>query len=148
MASRRAEEIANELGSRPLVRGLPLEEWRATAGEAADPALADVDPFARLDDLPRMRDLYLAGADPTQSLASPPFADLADLPPTLVVVGDTETLLDDSTRFVPRAAAAGAPARIEIVPGAFHTWMGYPDLPEAGAALEVIGPFFRRAAPA
>jgi monoterpene epsilon-lactone hydrolase len=87
---------------------IAVSPWTDLTLSADSPTrLADIDPFAHLDDLPRMRDLYLAGADPTEPLASPLFADLADLPPTLVVVGDTETLLDDSTRFVQRAAAAG-----------------------------------------
>ena len=104
--------------------------------------LREVDPFAHLDDLPRMRDLYLDGGDPAQPLASPLFAELDGLPPTLVVVGDTETLLDDSTRIVERAASAGVDVTLEIVAGAFHTWMNHVgELPEADEALALIGRF-------
>ncbi len=102
------------------------------------------DPFAHLDDLPRMRDLYLGDADPTDPLASPLFADLAGLPPIVAVVGDTETLLDDSSRLVDAVRAAGGTSELVVVEGAFHTWLNYAGrLPEADGALAAIGEFVR-----
>src|SRR5207248_5422736 len=46
---------------------------------------------------------YMNGADPSQPLASPVFADLAGVPPLLCVVGEDEILLDDSIRLVRNA---------------------------------------------
>ena len=103
-----------------------------------------IDPFAHLDDLPRMRELYLGDVDPRDPLASPLFADLAGLPPLLAVVGDTETLLDDSSRLVEAALASGVTAELVVIEGAFHTWLNYVGrLPEADTALAAIGEFVR-----
>ena len=45
--------------------------------------------------------------DPRHPLVSPIYADLHDLPPMLVHVGNDECLLDDSVRLVERAKYAG-----------------------------------------
>jgi epsilon-lactone hydrolase len=52
-------------------------------------------------------------------VASPSYADLSGLPLIRVHVGDDEVLLDDSRRYVERAAAAGVDARLDV-------WMGMP----------------------
>ena len=41
--------------------------------------------------------------DPKAPYASPLYADLRGLPPVLILVGTSEVLLDDSTRFAERA---------------------------------------------
>ena len=56
---------------------------------------------------------YLNGHDAGDPFASPLLADLRGLPPLRVHVGEDEVLLDDSTRFVERAVAAGVDARLE-----------------------------------
>lgn len=102
------------------------------------------DPFGHLDDLPRMRDLYLQGADPTAPLASPLFAKLSGLPPLLALVGDTETMLDDSVRLVDAIRDAGGRAELVVIEGAFHTWLHYAGvMPEADAGMAAIGAFLR-----
>jgi acetyl esterase/lipase len=106
----------------------------------------DIDPFAHMDDLPRMRDLYLQGGDPASPLASPLFADLSGLPPVLAVVGDTETMFDDSARLVDAIERAGGTAHLAVIEGGFHTWLNFAGvLPEADAGLEIIGAFLRSA---
>ncbi|CAN5666326.1 alpha/beta hydrolase [soil metagenome] len=100
------------------------------------------DPFGHLDDLPRMRDLYLQGADARDPRGSPLFADLAGLPPVLAMVGDTETMLDDSVRLVDAIREAGGEAELAVIEGAFHTWLQYPvHLPEAEIGLDTIAAF-------
>jgi acetyl esterase/lipase len=64
-------------------------------------------------------------------LASPVYADLSGLPPLLVHVGADEMLLDDSTRLVARAKAAGVEASLEIWPDVPHAWQLMGFLPEA-----------------
>jgi acetyl esterase/lipase len=66
-----------------------------------------------------------------QPLASPIYADLSGLPPTLVHVGADEALRDDSTRLVSRARQAGVDARLEMWPCAPHAWQLMSFLPEA-----------------
>jgi acetyl esterase/lipase len=117
-----------------LVLLSPLTDLTATA--PSHTTNRPTDPFSRLDDIGRMADLYLQGASPRDPLASPLFADLRGLPPMLVMVGPGETLLDDSVRLAERAEDA----ELDVVPGAFHTWLGHVGaLPEADAALGRIG---------
>jgi len=69
---------------------------------------------------------YLGSTDPKHPLASPLYADLSELPPIRVHVGDDEVLLDDSRRYVEKAVAAGVDAKLDV-------WMGMPH----GFALNV-----------
>src|SRR5205085_5536233 len=65
-----------------------------------------VDPLIHKGYLDELAVAYLpAGFDRRDPRISPLFGDLRGLPPTLIQVGSSETLLADSTRF---AAAAGA----------------------------------------
>lgn len=65
-------------------------------------------------------ELYLQGGDPRHPLASPLFAPLAGLPPTLIAVGAGEVLYDDAVRFDERLRAAGVTSEILAVPGMEH----------------------------
>lgn len=83
--------------------------------------------------------MYLDGAADTEPLASPVFADLSGLPPLLLQVGDAEVLLDDSTRVVTRAEAAGTVAELRVWPEVFHVWVaGAGMIPEADEALDEL----------
>jgi monoterpene epsilon-lactone hydrolase len=85
---------------------------------------------------------YLNGTDPMSPKASPLYGDLAGLPPIRVQVGDDEVLLDDATRFVERAAAAGVDARLDVwqgMPHGFHGGIGR--TAAATQALDLIGAF-------
>ena len=74
------------------------------------------------DQVVELLDLYLDGQDPKQPAISPLFDDLHDLPPIRVHVGDDEMLLDDSLRFVERAAAVGVDARVDVWQGMQHVF--------------------------
>ncbi len=87
---------------------------------------------------------YMDGADPSQPLASPVFADFAGLPPLLCVVGGDEILLDDAIRLVRNAGTAGVDATLFIAAGMQHVfpiWAGA--FPEADAAIALIGNWVR-----
>jgi len=106
---------------------------------------AEQDPLVKKSMLDEMARSYLAGADPTDPLASPLFGNLAGLPPLLIQVGTAEVLLDDSRRFVERARAAGADVEIETWEDMVHVWHAFAlILPEAREAIESIGIFLRR----
>jgi acetyl esterase/lipase len=81
--------------------------------------------------------------DPKAPYASPLYADLRGLPPVLILVGTSEVLMDDSTRFAERARAAGVPIEIEVWEEMIHIWPFFADLPEAGKAVEPMGAFIR-----
>jgi acetyl esterase/lipase len=90
----------------------------------------------------RLASYYLAGVDPRTPYASPLYADLTGLPPTLIQVGSDEILLDDSVRMAERMRAAGCQVELEIWPRMPHTWQVWARvLPEARAAIERIGAF-------
>ena len=84
----------------------------------------------------------LAGHDATDPLASPLYGELARLAPVRVHVGQNEVLLDDSRRYVERAVAAGADARLDIWQGMPHGFLlGVGHLSAADRALNAIKTF-------
>jgi epsilon-lactone hydrolase len=112
------------------------ESWRTNSQR--DPMftqqLANLAPF------------YLNGADPGDPRASPLFGDLTDLPPTLLHVGESEILRDDSIRFAQAASAAGSRAELKVWDGAPHGWQfmhGF--VPEARRSLDEAAAFLREA---
>jgi acetyl esterase/lipase len=87
-------------------------------------------------------DIYLAGTDPKNPLASPLYGELAGLPPMLIQVGRPEILLDDSTRLAARARAAGVPVELTIWENLPHVWqVSQIFLPESRHALDQAASF-------
>lgn len=86
---------------------------------------------------------YLAGArEPDDPLVSPRFADLADLPPTLVQVGGAEALHDDAHRYVDRVTEAGGDVHLQEWPGMFHVHQAFtPLIAAATHAIDDLGRF-------
>jgi acetyl esterase/lipase len=85
---------------------------------------------------------YLNGANARNPLASPLYGDLAGLPPLLIQVGDTEILLDDSTRLADAARAAGVTVDLKIWENMPHVWqVSQFFLPEARAAMDEAAAF-------
>ena len=66
---------------------------------------------------------------------SPLFADLTELPPSLLSVGVIDHLRDDSLFLAPRLAAAGVDVELQVYPDSPH---GYQSLPSKMAAASVI----------
>lgn len=105
---------------------------------------AELDPFISRPGLENMAGAYLMGQDPATSSASPLFADLTGLPPTLVLVGTSEALLDDSKRLAEVARDAGVDVTLTVVDGMYHLWpMMSSFLPEGREAVDDIGRFVR-----
>jgi acetyl esterase len=57
--------------------------------------------------------------------ASPVEADLAGLPPTLIVTGGLDPLRDSGRAFAAKAIAAGVPTTYREFPGVIHGWLGF-----------------------
>jgi len=104
------------------------------------------DPMFRLQSLLIMKHTYLAGADPSDPLASPINASFQDLPPLLFQVGDTELLLDHATRAYERARAAGLHTQLSVWRGMPHVFQAFASLPEAAQAVAEIAAFVERVA--
>lgn len=100
------------------------------------------DPFISRRGLEMMSGAYLQGQDPKTPSASPLFADLTGLPPTLVLVGTNEALLDDSTRLAESARHAGVDVTLNVADDMYHMWPIMSSfLPEARSAVQEIGQF-------
>jgi acetyl esterase/lipase len=103
---------------------------------------ASADPMISRVQISQIGELFLAGGDPRDPLAAPLHAELHDLPPILIHVGDAEVLLDDSTRFAAKAEAAGVDVTLEVWPEMVHVWhasAGY--VPESDEAIARIAEF-------
>lgn len=86
--------------------------------------------------------LYLAATDPRYPYASPLYGNPAGLPPTLILVGSDELILDDAVRMAERMRAAGCETELDVVPGMFHGWHMFARLiPEARHSIARIGTF-------
>jgi epsilon-lactone hydrolase len=102
----------------------------------------DKDPAIRKEGLVQMAQAYLQGKDPRTPLAAPLYANLQELPPLLIQVGDAEVLLDDSTRLTDHARAAGVHTKLEVWPEMIHVWHLFASfLPEGQQAIDGLGKF-------
>ena len=105
---------------------------------------AALDPMIQLGYLRDLADGYLGGVDPADPRASPLYADLRGLPPLLIQVGTSETLLDDAVRLASAAAAANMRVRLETWPEMIHAWHIFAPILEQGrAAILAAGAFIR-----
>jgi acetyl esterase/lipase len=108
---------------------------------------AAVDPLISKPYLEELATAYLHGADPRTPLASPIHADLSGLPPMLIQVGSSETLLDDSIRLAAVAGAAGVRVTLEVWPDMIHAWhLFYQQVAAGRRALASVGAFIRSVA--
>jgi len=139
-----ASRVSGEAASTDAITGVavfsPITDL--TLSGATYKTRADADPlFTR----PQVADLvqsYLRDADARHPLASPLHGQFSGMPSTRIHVGDDEVLLDDSLKYVERAAAAGVDVRADV-------WMGMPHgfpgsigkLKAAGQALDAVGAF-------
>lgn len=98
-----------------------------------------LDPMFRASSVRTLVDHYGIGIDPRDPRLSPLFGRLTGLPPTLVVVGSSELLLDDSLRFAARVPGARASVWHDM-PHVFPAMRG---LLAGDRALAEIGEFIR-----
>jgi monoterpene epsilon-lactone hydrolase len=83
---------------------------------------SDFDPLFSHEHIAAYADLYLAGHDPKDELASPLLGDLTGLPPLLIQVGSAEVLLDDALQLAVRAASQEVDVSLDVVAGAPHVY--------------------------
>ncbi|MEU8384451.1 alpha/beta hydrolase fold domain-containing protein, partial [Streptosporangium sp. NPDC048865] len=119
----------------------------ALSGESLH-SLAAADVMLTLEGVQEAAGWYLAGQDARHPYASPLYADLRGLPPTLIQTGGAEILRDDSLRFAEAAQAAGVEVTLEVWPEMPHVWHAFAGLlPEADEAVERIGHWLREHRP-
>ena len=75
---------------------------------------------------------------------SPLHGDLEGLPPISIYVGNHETLLSDSTRYVEKAKRAGVEVKLTVGDELFHCYpICAPIFPEATEAMSEICGFIK-----
>ena len=140
--------VAALLASRDA--GLPMPAGAFLMSPYADLTLSGetlttrepLDPILTLDGLRVRAPEYLGGADASDPLISPVFADLDGLPPLLIQVGSHEILLDDAIRLAATAATSDVAVTLDVSPGVPHVFQGFAGLlDEAGAALDRAAAF-------
>ncbi len=129
-------------------RGLPIPAAAMPFSPWVDMAVTgrsyqtnrDRDPFFYAESVRQFAGIFLGdGGDPRDPLASPLYAELADLAglaPVYIQVGGDETLLDDARALAERARQAGVEVRLDVFPGMLHTFqMAAGRAPEADDAV-------------
>ncbi len=132
-------------------------------GESGPRGAVLLSPWANLADSPAIgphRDLwlshehlsrwaryYVGQADARDPLVSPALADLSELPPLLVLVGEHELLAEETRRLVARAQVSGTDARLLVGEEMQHDWpLTLPWLAESRRAWKDIAGFIEERA--
>lgn len=116
----------------------------ALTGESIK-ARAKDDPMLKQKMLSDAAALYLGAQDRRTPDASPLYGDLSGLPPTLILVGEYEILLDDSLRYAARKEAVGGEITVHVWKGMPHVFCGLVGmLKSAPEALDIAGAFIRQ----
>lgn len=106
---------------------------------------AEADPIFTPDVLRTFAEAYLHGQDATHPKASPLYAQLNQLPPIRIDVGDDEVLLDDSIRYADRAGAADVDITLSVwegMPHVFQSSLGH--FLAAEQSVNAISAFLRQ----
>ena len=91
--------------------------------------------------------LYSGSYERNHPLVSPVFGEVRGFPPTLILVGDQEVLLDDSTRLDAKLKEQKIASELVIGKDMQHAWMlSLPFLEESKRAMKLIPDFVKRCA--
>jgi epsilon-lactone hydrolase len=102
-----------------------------------------LDPLFRASVFTALADQYVPPQRRSDPDVSPLFADLTGLPPSLVIVGSSELLLDDSLRFASKAANV----TLQVWHDMPHVFPAMHGLPEAERAVRVMGEYIAARTP-
>lgn len=96
-----------------------------------------IDPICSVEFLNKLGRLFLKDEIATHPDASPIFANVEGLSPTLLQMGENEVMLSDALKLGRNLAEAKVRTSIEVWPGMFHVWHLFADiLPEAEQAID------------
>lgn len=115
-----------------------------TGSGASMKTRAEQDPWFHAKDLAIIADYYCEPHQRQFPLVSPVFANIEDLPPMLIQVGDDEILLSDSERLADECVAAGIDVELEVWPEMWHVFQMFTrKMPEARQAINKIGRYIQ-----
>jgi len=81
---------------------------------------------------------------PADPRVSPIYADLSNLPPTIIQASGIEILYDDARRYAEKRRVAGSPVTLQTWDNMCHVWQAFADMvPEGHDALDEIAAFFK-----
>lgn len=128
----------------------PLSPWVDFEGTGESiTSRAALDPMVRQELDLQMGKAYMGeGGDLRNPLAAPLYAELHDLPPLLIQVGEREILFDDSAQMAEKAEKAGVDVTLREWKGMVHVWQIFASrLDEGQQAIEELGAFVRKHTP-
>jgi acetyl esterase/lipase len=132
-----------ELGARMPAGGIMLSPW--TDLSASGDSVRDnhgKDLWLTRTHLTRWASYYAGQTELCAPLLSPLFADLSNLAPLLLLVGEHEVLRDDAVRVATRVREAGGDARLIVGERMQHDWpLTLPWLAESRAAWQAMCSF-------
>lgn len=95
-----------------------------------------IDPICSVGFLNILAREFLAGELPTHPDASPVYANVQGLAPTLIQIGENEVMLSGAIQLASNLGEARVRTTLEVWPGMFHVWhLLAGTLPEADQAL-------------
>ncbi len=121
-----------------LPRGILLfSPWTdMTATSASYEKYKIKDPILNKEYIEGVREAYIgAEEDPEDSRYSPLFGDFTDFPPTVIMVGKNEILLEDSKALQKKIKKSGGRAFLDVEKDGWHVYQQMP-LPMAGRAMK------------
>lgn len=110
------------------------------SGESIESKRSD-DPSLTLRMLEFYRSSYTD--DYENPLVSPIFADLSDMPPSLIFAGEDELLVDDAVRLDTRLYECGSASILSVAPDMWHGYLLY-GLKECDGDFDVISQFLNK----
>ena len=98
-----------------------------------------IDPMFRAVTARRIQDWYAPGLDPRDPRISPLFGRTSGLPPTMLLVGSSELMLDDTLRYAAKVAGSQAAVWHDMP----HVFPAIRGLAEGDRAIAEIAEFIR-----
>ncbi len=117
----------------------PWTDMTATAGSYD--TYREKDPILTKDYITEVAKVYIGDAGSADDgRFSPLFGTLEGLPPTFIMAGRNEILLDDSIRLKDKICAAGGDARLDIEENGWHVYQQMP-IPLASRAMKRLASY-------
>lgn len=128
---------ARDAGLPQPVAAVAISPWANLTHSGASASVRDgLDPLCSTAFLDQLARLFLAGELPTHPDASPVFAPVQGLAPTLIQIGENEIMLSDAIRLAAHLGESRVRTSLEVWPGMFHVWHLFAGLlPQADEAL-------------